>query len=119
MEEQNDILAAVKEGFARVDQQFARVDEQFSTGLRELRSELDEKFEKIDTRFEKIDTDLATLRSDLKKVGEDARLAHVQIENLRHDLSIFDEGGATPLGRRVSALEVRVTKLERKPQAKK
>jgi len=55
----------------------------------------------------------------VNKVGEEARLAHVAIEALRHDLSVFDEGEAPPLEKRVSALEVRVTTLERKRPQKK
>lgn len=81
-------------------------------GFKNLRVELDEKFGKIDNHFSK-------LGKEVQKAADDAHLAHVAIENLRHDFGIFDEGESSPLETRVSALEVRVTKLERKRSPKK
>jgi polyhydroxyalkanoate synthesis regulator phasin len=59
------------------------------------------------------------VRRELRKVGDDASQAHIEIENLRHDLGIFREGEPSPLEQRVSALEVRVDKLEDKRTKKK
>ena len=136
MEEQNEILTAVREGFARVDQQFARVDQQFAQVHQQF-AQVDEQFARVDQQFARVhqrfaqvdeqfqtfraevDGKFAELRTEIQKVGDDARLAHVHIENLRHDLHIFDEGESSPLEQRVSALEVRVTKIEHKRYRKK
>lgn len=98
-------------------------------GFRELRAELDEKFGKVDARldrvdarfdqvdarFERLEDEVGGIRREVKEAGDRAHLAHVAIEGLRHDLGIFNEAGSDGrLERRVSALEVRVTTLERK-----
>ena len=91
-------------------------------GFRELRAELDEKFgkvdarlDRVDARFERLEDEVGGIRREVKEAGDRAHLAHVAIEGLRHDLGIFNEAGSDGrLERRVSALEVRVTTLERK-----
>jgi len=103
-----------------------QLQEVIEKGFKDLRVELDEKFGKIDKRFEKIDgrlgkidSQFAELRREVRKVGENASLARVEIENLRHDFGIVREGEPSQVEQRVSALEVRVTKLERRRTKKK
>ena len=115
----NALASEVASVCGRIAMEANQLQAVIEKGFKDLRAELDEKFGKIDEEFRKVNTEIAGVRKDLKEVGDDARGAHVSVENLRHDLSIFDEGESAPLEKRVSALEVRVTKLERKRPPKK
>jgi BMFP domain-containing protein YqiC len=101
----------------------SQLKEVIEKGFKDVREELDQKFgdlrAELDDKFEKVDNQLIALRKGVHKAADDAHLAHVAIEGLRHDLGIFNEGETSPIETRVSALEVRVTSLERKRSAKK
>jgi hypothetical protein len=102
-----------------IEKGFKDLREELDQRFGGLRAELDDKFGSIGAKFEKIDNQLVDLGNGVKKAADDAHLAHVAIAGLRHDLGIFNEGEPSPIETRVSALEVRVTSLERKRSAKK
>jgi archaellum component FlaC len=104
MDENNEVLVAVREvvkkvddGFARVDQRFARVDQQFEELRKEFHDELDEKIRETHVLIE-------GLRSDMAAIGEGVSNANEKL----------DAPQGLPVEVRVSALEVRVTRLEKK-----
>lgn len=132
MDENNEVLVAVREvvkkvdeGFARVDQQFAKVDEQFAK-VDERFAKVDERFARVEERFAKVDEQFVSFRSQISKdLDEKIRHTHLLIEDLRRDMASVGEGvnvmnekldgpQDAPLDVRVSALEVRVTRLEKK-----
>ena len=104
--------------FERIDSRFEQIDTRFDqvhADLRQIHAEL----EQVDARFERLEDEVGGIRREVKEAGDRAHLAHVAIEGLRHDLGIFNEADSDgPLERRVSALEVRVTTLERKGKRK-
>lgn len=139
MEEQNEILAAVKDGFRRVDEQFANVNERFA--------QVDERFAKVDERFAKMDEHFRTLRRELaeqldgvsdslhaevrthgEKVVQQVESVRALIERVDSKLGLIGESTAhvmteigryhtnvqAPLEQRVVKLEGRVLALERK-----
>ena len=109
-------FSKVDERFSKVDEHFSKVDEHFSA----LRSELDEHFERIDERFDQVDRRFAKVDERFDQVGR--RFAKVDdyagqtkmlVEDLRDKLKFVDDM-PEPLAKRVSALEVRLTKVEKR-----
>ena len=69
-------------------------------GFTDLRQELDARFKQVDERFNQVD--------------DYGRQTRVLIEVMDSKLDLVNEAGDESLPKRVSALEVRVTKLEKK-----
>ena len=111
-----DMSAQFAEVRADMNTQFAEVRADMNAEFAEVRGDMNAQFAEARADMNANDTQL---RADIEKVARDTHLAHVAIENLRHDLTIFDEGSSPLLEKRVSALEVRVTRLERKRTPKK
>jgi hypothetical protein len=101
----NQLLVVIEKGFADVRREMAE-------GFAEVRSEMAEGFAKIDKRFAKVDERFA-------KVEDEAHKTRILIEDLRDKLAWVDEAESQPLAKRVSALEVRVTKLEDKDKRRR
>ena len=118
MEEKNEVLVAVREVAKKVDELSTRVDTGFAR--------VDERFARVDERFANVDEQFVALRTEFRaELDEKIRHTHILIEGLRADMASVGEGvndmneklGApqsAPLDVRVSALEVRVTRLEKK-----
>ena len=118
MEEQNDILTAVKEGFARVDQQFARVDEQFLTLRREFAEQLDGVSDglhrELKAQSKKLLERVAEVRASVEAVDSKLGLVGENVANVKTEIGHYHETVETPLETRVTTLEGRVWALDQK-----
>jgi archaellum component FlaC len=132
MEEQNEILTVVKEGFARVNQQFERVDQQFER--------IDRRFEQIDQQFRSLRTEFAeqldgisdalhaevqahgakvvqrveSVRALIEKVDSKLGLVGENTANVMTEIRRYHTNVEIPLEQRVEKLEGRVWTLEQK-----
>jgi chromosome segregation ATPase len=97
---------------ARSDQrnrrQFAKIDRRFT--------KIDQRFTKIDQEFAKIDQEFRRQSEEMRRHFEETR-QHFEViaESLRDDLRIFADGIAGQ-SERLDKHEVRITRLERRPQ---
>ena len=157
MEDKDEILKVVKEGFAEVRQQFARIDQRFASVDQRFESmdqrfeSMDQRFASIDQRFASIDQQFATLRKEfaeqldmqttayridleagltrvrealhsringveikLEKLDDHVGLVGENVANVKNELAAYHARIEAPVEQRVSALEVRVSGLERK-----
>lgn len=123
MEEKNEILAVMKEGFERidqrferVDQQFAKVDEQFKTLRHEFAEQLDGVSDGLHLEFkaqsnkllERIESVRATIEQFDSKIG----LMGENVANVMTEIGRYHATVETPLETRVTTLEGRVFALE-------
>ncbi len=139
MEEKNEILAVMKEGFERIDQRFARVDQQFER--------IDQRFEHVDQQFARVDEQFLTLRRefseqldglsdglhlelkaqvarleekiggigvDVEKVDAKIGLLGENVANVMTQLRRYNATVEVPLEKRVTHIEERVLALEQK-----
>ncbi len=74
-------------------------------GFADVRREMAEGFAKVDERF--------------ARVEDEAHKTRILVEDLRDKMSWVDEADSQPIAKRVSALEVRVTKLEDKDKRRR
>ena len=115
MEEKNEILSAMREGFARVDEQFLKLRSEFSTQLdgvsdglhHELRTQLvaqrtvlGDKIDGVGIKLEKLDSKLDIVAENVANVMQEIRRYHDAVES--------------PLETRVTKLEARTWLLETK-----
>jgi hypothetical protein len=125
MEETNDILTAVREGFARVDQQFARVDQQFSrvdeqflTLRREFADQLDGVSNglHLELRAHKkaLLERVEAVRVGIEKLDSKIGLMGENVANVMEEISRYHSAVEAPFETRVIKLEGRMWALEQK-----
>ncbi len=115
----NQLLTVIEKGFADVRREmaegFAGVRREMAEGF----AKVDERFAQVDARFTKIDGRFAEGEGRLARLEDETHKTRILIEDLRDKLNWVDEAGSQPLAKRVSALEVRVTKLEDKDKRRR
>ena len=113
MEEKNEILTAMREGFARVDERFG---------------EIDQRLGRIEGEVSTLSTDVSALSTGVSQIREETHKAHIKIEELTHKVDLvaenvvdmrayiarYDANVEAPLEKRVAELEGRVWVLEQK-----
>lgn len=104
MEEQNPILTAIQQLEQKFDRRF---------------DEVDRRFDKVDKRFEKLEEDVDKLhQSQIKLEGmeSDIKLIAEDLTHLKNRFAAWDQGeeAEESIPVRVSRLEMRVTRLEKK-----
>ncbi len=118
MEENNEILTAVRDGFARVDEQFARVDAQFQMLRREFAEQLDgvSKGLHLELRAHKkaIVERVEGVRVTIEKVDSKIGLLGENVANVITEISRYHNAFEAPVEARVTKLEGRVWALEKK-----
>lgn len=111
MEEKNEILAAMRDGFARVDEQFLKLRSEFSDQLDGvsdgLHLELKAQFSRVLARVGAIGVDVDKIDSKIGLFGEN-------VANVMTQLARYNENVEAPLEMRVTKLEGRVLVLEQK-----
>ncbi len=111
MEQQNEILTAVREGFARVDEQFAKLRREFAEQLDGvsdgLHLELRAHSQKMVERVESVRAAIEKVDSKLGLIGENAA-------NVMHEIARYRNAVEHPFEERVTKLEGRVAVLEKK-----
>ncbi len=121
MEEQNEILAAIR----KLEQRFDGVDGRFD-GIDKRFDGIDKRFDGIDQRFDGIDKRFDKLEGEVDRLHQ----SQIKLEDMRGDVDFISENVADLVKRfaiwekgdehepsiptRVSALELRVTRLETK-----
>lgn len=118
MEEQNEILKAMREGFARVDQQFARVDEQFLKLRGEFATQLDGVSEglhlELKAQSKSILAKVDEVQVTIEKVDSKIGLLGENVSNVMKEISRYHNAVESPVEARVTKLEGRVWALEEK-----
>ena len=110
-EEKNEILAAIRQLDVKFEKRFDEVDKRFD--------EVDKRFDEADQRFKKLAGEVDSLHQ-----------SQIKLEGMRGDMQFIGENVASLVKRfnawehgdddepsipaRVSALEIRVTRLEKK-----
>jgi hypothetical protein len=125
MEEQDDVLAAVKavatrveEGFARVEERFVRADAQFAQLRGEFATQLDGLSEGFHTELKaemaKVRGDLGAWKSAFEKIEGRVALVGENVGNVVKQLTRYNTEIEAPLEKRVTDIEARVWVLEQK-----
>lgn len=116
----NQLLVVIEKGFAdarrelderfsnlrgELDDRFARVDQRFDA--------VDQRFDAVDQRFDAVNQHFKAVEDQLAKTHELAHTTRILVEDMGDKMRVEYDAPET-LGKRVSALEVRVTKLEKR-----
>lgn len=118
----HQLLTVIEKGFSdlrtEIETKFADVRTEMQAGFANFRTEIDERFARgFAEQRAYMDKGFAEQRTYMDgrfaKIEDEAHQTRILVEDLRDKLKWVDEGDE-PLAKRVSALEVRVTKLEGK-----
>ena len=93
MEEKEDILKVVKEGFAEVRQQFAKVDQQFAKVDQQF-AKIDQQFAKVDQQFAKVDQQFGMVDQQFGMVDQGFAEVRQQFAKVDQQFANVDQGFA-------------------------
>ena len=111
MEEQNEILTAVQQGFAKVDEQFLALRREFSE---QLDGVSDGVHLEMRAQSKKLLESVESVRAVIEKVDSKLGLVGENVANVMTEIGRYHETVETPLENKVTRLEGRVWALEQK-----